>query len=662
MAALTRLAEHLIAAAIATRASEALLLRQQAALLGWLAQGDRVHRCGFSTLGTLALEVLGIATRTVRERLVLHRLLTRFPALEQAFLGGRLTACQVLAVEPVLAKIDPADEEAIGFWVETAGRLSVRSLRRYLREMREEEKAARGRTRSGATGASGDQGAGGGMPGASSLDPTEIPEGRRISFSAPVAFQVVFDETLEIARKVIGREAPIHECITAILTETNWLGVGTLPETPRYSDRLDRIPILPRAVVPHMPEAIRHARETIASVREYIDDVRAIIESHEPRNPHDALTSLRQIHFLRAPQRVLFAHLIRDLRRTYAMDLLGYRSLAELVEDRLALSERSARNRVAESLLFEKDAGIEEAVGRGEISLMQAHLIRRLRRMAVIAPFLRRAREVTWRQLQRECRLLELLEKCSLGHLASRPLPQAEVEEVLIEALGGDREKIEAALRERGVMPLPEGSSSDPAENPILMDRLEALVGMLALTKWDELPETGLRDRQTSAARDARVRIRFWLPHPIADDLESVISRFRRRQRPILPTWAALVVFFAQAVKEWVREDPERRPVRARILKRDGYRCVIPGCRNRAELEGHHMKPRAQGGSESDANLATVCAGHHRGGIHKGYVRIWGVAPHGLNFELGCRTDGPPLMRLRGNRIIKRPFEDGPAG
>ncbi len=82
-------------------------------------------------------------------------------------------------------------------------------------------------------------------------------------------------------------------------------------------------------------------------------DVEELVESREPSPPTMRSSALRQIHLLRAPQKVLFARLVRDLRRTHAMDLLGYRSMAELVEDRLQPSERSARNRVAESLLFE---------------------------------------------------------------------------------------------------------------------------------------------------------------------------------------------------------------------------------------------------------------------------------------------------------------------
>ncbi len=50
---------------------------------------------------------------------------------------------------------------------------------------------------------------------------------------------------------------------------------------------------------------------------------------------------------------------------------------------------------------------------------MQAHLIRRLASSVLARPFVERAREVTWRQFQREYRLLELLKKCDLERVAA---------------------------------------------------------------------------------------------------------------------------------------------------------------------------------------------------------------------------------------------------
>ncbi len=674
------LAEETLALAIATRATEAQLLRAQASLLAWLAEGNRVEQCGFASLSSLALEVVGIRPRTVRERLALHRIFLRHPAMERAFLAGKMTACQALAVAPFLAEWEAAmaeaaasaasaadatgaaasDTDATGAtspapegtrphphphpdpdfdWASATSRLSVRELRFQARQvLKETSERDQARHRE---------------------EHPDEPEGRTISFTAPAGFQVVFEQMMELARKVLGRDAPIYECFEAMLLETDWLGIGPQQEPLRYPERRS-IPIIPRDNVPHREEAIAHARETLTQVRAYIKDVADLIEPHEPKSPHDALSSLRQIHLLRAPQKVLFARLLRDLRRTQAMDLLGYRSMAELVEDRLRLSERSARNRVAESLLFESDEEIARAFAAGEISIMQAHLIRRLSSSFSRRPFVARAREVTWRQFQRESRLLELLRKCDLGRVADKPFPQARVEEALIAALGGDRESIEIALFQHGIPPLPPDGSGDPAENPILMDRLEMLVHLLALRQWDDVPATGDADRQTSAAARREVTVRFWAPLTVAGDLSNVMNRYRKQERPWIPMWAAMTVLFAQVTEIWEQQDPERRPVRSKILKRDHYRCVIPGCTSRSHLETSHNRPRSQGGTNDAENLSVVCHTHHHRGIHAGYVAIGGRAPYALRFVLGLRREGPPLLIYKGNRLVKGPFDAAP--
>jgi hypothetical protein len=282
-----------------------------------------------------------------------------------------------------------------------------------------------------------------------------------------------------------------------------------------------------------------------------------------------------------------------------------------------------------------------------------------------IEEFVERARETTWRQFQREYRMLTLMRKCNLGRHALRPLSKGDIEETLIEALGGDREAIEEALQLRGIPPLPPGGSTDPAENPILMDRLETMVQLLALRQWEEIPGTGEADRQTLAYLQAKTTTRFPLPRQTYIDLKHVLSGYCCVEvRPPLPPrirrvpeWAAMAMLFQEAKKVWDQHDPERVPVRAKILERDHYRCVVPGCARRDRIEAHHIEPRSQGGSNDAGNLAALCHGHHQHGVHEGYVRIRGTAPHALRYELGKRRDGTPLLIYRGNRLVRGPFE-----
>ena len=82
-----------------------------------------------------------------------------------------------------------------------------------------------------------------------------------------------------------------------------------------------------------------------------------------------------------------------------------------------------------------------------------------------------------------------------------------------------------------------------------------------------------------------------------------------------------MAMFFREVREIWEQQDPERVPVRAKILERDHYRCVVPGCTRRDQIEAHHIEPRSQGGSNDPGNLAALCHGHHQHGVHEGYVR-----------------------------------------
>jgi hypothetical protein len=70
------------------------------------------------------------------------------------------------------------------------------------------------------------------------------------------------------------------------------------------------------------------------------------------------------------------------------------------------------------------------------------------------------------------------------------------------------------------------------------------------------------------------------------------------------------------------------------ICERDGWRCLVPGCTARRNLQGHHLEWRSHGGPDDPWNLGALCAFHHLRGVHLRRIRITGRAPDGLVFEL----------------------------
>ncbi|HEU0035723.1 MAG TPA: HNH endonuclease signature motif containing protein [Kofleriaceae bacterium] len=71
---------------------------------------------------------------------------------------------------------------------------------------------------------------------------------------------------------------------------------------------------------------------------------------------------------------------------------------------------------------------------------------------------------------------------------------------------------------------------------------------------------------------------------------------------------------------------------RRQVYARDGYCCVVPGCRMTRYLEIHHVRFRSSGGGHELSNTVLLCTGHHAA-LHKGALRITGEAPDNLVFE-----------------------------
>jgi hypothetical protein len=87
------------------------------------------------------------------------------------------------------------------------------------------------------------------------------------------------------------------------------------------------------------------------------------------------------------------------------------------------------------------------------------------------------------------------------------------------------------------------------------------------------------------------------------------------------------------------------------VFERDGWRCTAPGCTSYRHLHRHHIVFRSNSGSSKHSNLTTLCWWHHQRGIHQYVLRCTGTAPDGLRFELGLRSDGPPLAVYRSGEV-----------
>jgi hypothetical protein len=81
--------------------------------------------------------------------------------------------------------------------------------------------------------------------------------------------------------------------------------------------------------------------------------------------------------------------------------------------------------------------------------------------------------------------------------------------------------------------------------------------------------------------------------------------------------------------------------LRRAILARDHHRCRVPGCRNAAFVDLHHLHLRSEGGPNHAENLLTLCGAHHRA-AHRGQLLIDGTATT-VRFR---HADGSPYGRV----------------
>lgn len=77
---------------------------------------------------------------------------------------------------------------------------------------------------------------------------------------------------------------------------------------------------------------------------------------------------------------------------------------------------------------------------------------------------------------------------------------------------------------------------------------------------------------------------------------------------------------------------------RRQVMRRDGGRCIAPGCRNHRFLDAHHLQPKSEGGSHDADNIGILCGNHHDQ-VHAGTLVIDGTPSRGLSFR---HADGTP--------------------
>jgi hypothetical protein len=128
--------------------------------------------------------------------------------------------------------------------------------------------------------------------------------------------------------------------------------------------------------------------------------------------------------------------------------------------------------------------------------------------------------------------------------------------------------------------------------------------------------------------------LRIRMPRRVERLLDDAFAAARRAAGRWLSAGECLHRIADHFVRNWEQAPPRGSTARRRVVERDRGFCQVPGC-SRAAAHVHHVTHRSHGGGNEAGNLVSVCVAHHLHGIHGGWVRVSGVAPEALRWEVG---------------------------
>lgn len=444
-----------------------------------------------------------------------------------------------------------------------------------------------------------------------------------LSFSAPAPAILYLEDTMVLARAMVGQSQGDEEAVIALLAEAGSEAI--------------------RGAVPQLDAARARRRFGIKSesTRAETKSVASGCLSGGRALPHPTLPALAEHAQRRYAFRVhaLLRRLMerRTRLRTRQEDQLyrwmldgvhercGYRNFESFARDILDLPRSSCNDRLRRARERRRNHPISLARARNEISIVQADLLARLHRrchvpVSDLERWIRFAVHHTVRALRAAIdwarrQLLTDYRPWSLG--GCRP-PQADQ----LRTVNHSLEKL----------------VKNPAGDAISE----------ALLEWNDAPRGTVRFRLSRETRDE-------LLVQLAFEQDQVQAQAETPAPRKIPAWLALCRVFHRARRVWAEHHIALPAAQRRILDRDGWRCAAPECTQRRNLQIHHLQYRAQGGDDRDSNRVTLCAFHHQIGEHQGLMRVRGAVQTdgtGLTWEMGLDEYRRPLMVYRDGTLL----------
>jgi hypothetical protein len=619
---------------------EAICRLRVGRLAACLRQTRAYHRLGFSRLADYAVERLGISGRELQCAAQVWQQVEEIPALAEAYAAGRLNWTKLRMISAVVTP------QSVEQWVTTAERCVSRELEQAIRSARGEGTSA------GATAVQ--------TMGAGAEDPDRV-DGEpcaRIRIRCPTRIRSLWRTVFELASRSSGGVLAAWQALELVAAEAmsnvdpqsldgsrsgiDAIGTGVQAYTLHAADGetetcrvapdacshsacphdtcpRDDCPhkVCPRDACPHNV-CPRDACPHSTCFRD--DNAPVSSASHADPDPTE-LTDLRELRGLLRSSPVAFdrdieadpgvlrdlspaeldAELLDTLRDMQGIDWqmgcllrtfvdlrlhrhVGFSTMAEYVTERLGISVRKARDlaRLERDRSAER-AELAEAYRSGRISWVRA---------LIVLPILSEKHAAAW--IDRACLV-------TVRRLAEEVTWAADL-----------RDRTGHAI---GMAPPPLGAT---------LERSDAEVIRQMRSRFD--PET--TERILHAAATMEVSLTFSGPVSVMAFVQDVLSAYRQ---PLEAPWRAFERMLVHAKEIWEAVPSHRNP----IHDRDGWRCRVPACGSRRNLQEHHLLFRSQGGDNARSNRVSICAWHHLRGIHDGIVRAHGDATGEVRWQLG---------------------------
>ena len=539
---------------------------------------EGIHELGFSTLSAYALERCNRGGRWAAETRTLARRLQSLPHLTEALEAGSIG----WSMAELLARhATPQTEAAL---LTIARGKTVQAMRIALTPQ-------------------------------ASTDPSDDDDlARTLSLTLPVEEAWALEATRMMVEHMDGKHTGAHFLESLLAEATIPLLDLTDPTEPDITAKMEAEQTAFRAQLQHLQHQQAEAElQTRPAVTTAPNPGEAPDPSDLPTGLEALDARIRHYSAELASRNLFFGRLAQRFLALRGWQALGFATEAHYARERLGMSRASLRSKVSLARRTEGRDHLIDALQQGHIGFEAAQLIARIATPETERAWLTRATRRTFKHLREEVQAVEMATRY-LGATDTSPPTEEQLQQV---------EAAERAILSGELLKIIRNSSPNPTTRrcPDIRN-----------------PRTRATERpvQISVGPSAKITLRIRVP----GDVLLHYRQLERLHRKNFPNESFIEFLCTTFWQTWVphlgTSDKWEQ-----IYRRDRYRCTNPVCHQR-NVTLHHVKYRANGGTDDPENLTTPCAFCHLEGEHGGRLKI---LPPGNNptWLLGRH----PIMRIK---------------